>query len=196
MDRFCDDDWKNCPYAKEMLRGYEKEEDMVFRVGQKMRALEVENKKVNMMLTKAEARDAQKAIEIRQLKKKNEVITKKYAELKDKYDQLREMEEKAMEQLNEAANLCEARVAFLLSKRRDKRLDEEEFRAWHEKYDYMLEPEGEITEDGPKITGWKLNTRISVKEVMEDGAEGSTAEPESTGGEEACGTGETASEGK
>ena len=190
MDKYCDKDWRDCPYAKVLLRGYEREEDMVFRVGHKMRALEVENKKVNMMLSKAEARDKEKAGQIRALQKKNRHLEHVYMLYKDKYEQLRDAEENAMAQINEAMQLCEARVAYLLSRKRDHRLDEADFKAWHEKHEFAIVPELEEKDDSMSVLGWKLESnKINVKEVMEDGTEGPAAEPETTGGEETEGTG-------
>lgn len=178
MDNFCDDRWKLCPYAVEMLKAYEKE-DQVIPLGQsqKIKALESENKKVNLMLTKAEKRDKAKSEEIKTLKRKNEVVVKKYAELKDRYDQLRETEEKAMQQINEAMQLCEARIAYLLDGTEDKRIDEKKFREWHEHHEFALVPDFETVDDEMRISGWKLN----VREVMEDGTERSATETESTG---------------
>lgn len=194
MDAFCDDRWQLCPYAAALEKAYKDQEgdDAVIRNAArdaKLKSLEKENKRVNVMLSKAEARLKEHSQKTADLKRRLEVATKQYASYKDKYEELKALEQKAMEQINEAAMLCEARVAYLLSTKRDKRLDEEKFQAWHEKHEYALVPE---MEEG-KLKSWKLESRISVKEIM-DGTEGSTSEPESPGRSEAEGSGEATSE--
>lgn len=201
MDKYCDTNWQQCPYAILILHAYEQEEEMLrgAKRDQKMKALEAENKKVNIMLSKAEARDNEKATQIRALQKKVRHLEHNYMLYRDKYEQMRDVEEKAMEQINEAMQLCEARVAFLLSKRRDHRIDEAEFKEWHKKHEFAIVPEIEEHDDTMDVLGWTLKARkINVKEVMEGGAEGSATEPESTGGSETESSGEAAeaAEGK
>ena len=187
MDTYCDDKWEECPHAAAMLAAYKEGESSV--VTNKIKALESENRKVNIMLTKAENREAVKDREIRKLVMRNESLGKRYGKLKELHERLEQTQQLAMEQIQSAMDICEARVAYLLSERPDGKLDEIEFRRWHETHEYCIVPEGEATEDEFKITGWVLRAR---KAGESDGTEGLTGEPEAAGRSQAEGAEYTA----
>ena len=176
MDTYCDDKWEECPHAAAMLEAYKEGECSV--VTNKIKALESENRKVNIMLTKAENREAVKDREIKKLVMKNESLGKRYGKLKELHERLEQTQQLAMEQIQSAMDICEARVAYLLSERPDGRLDELKFREWHTKHEFCLLPEGEATDDEFKITGWVLRAR---KAGEGDGTEGLTGEPAEAG---------------
>ena len=176
MDTYCDDKWEECSYAAAMLEAYNKGECSV--VTNKIKALESENRKVNIMLTKAENREAVKDREIKKLVMRNESLGKRYGKLKELHERLEQTQQLAMEQIQGAMDICEARVAYLLSERPDGRLDELKFREWHTKHEFCLLPEGEATDDEFKITGWVLRAR---KAGEGDGTEGLTGEPAEAG---------------
>ena len=176
MDTYCDDKWEECSYAAAMLEAYNKGECSV--VTNKIKALESENRKVNIMLTKAENREAVKDREIKKLVIRNESLGKRYGKLKELHERLEQTQQLAMEQIQGAMDICEARVAYLLSERPDGRLDELKFREWHTKHEFCLLPEGEATDDEFKITGWVLRAR---KAGEGDGTEGLTGEPAEAG---------------
>ena len=157
MDTYCDDKWEECPHAAAMLETYKEGECSV--VTNKIKALESENRKVNIMLTKAENREAVKDREIKKLVMRNESLGKRYGKLKELHERLEQTQQLAMEQIQGAMDICEARVAYLLSERPDGRLDELKFREWHTKHEFCLLPEGEATDDEFKITGWVLRAR-------------------------------------
>ena len=72
MDTYCDDKWEECPHAAAMLEAYKEGECSV--VTNKIKALESENRKVNIILTKAENREAVKDREIKKLVMRNESL--------------------------------------------------------------------------------------------------------------------------
>lgn len=176
MDTYCDDKWEECPHAAAMLAAYKEGECSV--VTNKIKALESENRKVNIMLTKAENREAVKDREIKKLVMRNDSLGKRYGKLKDLHERLEQTQQLAMEQIQSAMDICEARVAYLLSEMPEGKLDEIEFRRWHETHEYCLIPEGEATDDEFKITGWVLRAR---KAGESDGTEGFTGEPTEAG---------------
>lgn len=176
MDTYCDDKWEECSYAAAMLEAYNKGECSV--VTNKIKALESENRKVNIMLTKAENREAVKDREIKKLVMRSDSLGKRYGKLKELHERLEQTQQLAMEQIQSAMDICEARVAYLLSERPDGRLDELKFREWHTKHEFCLLPEGEATDDEFKITGWVLRAR---KAGEGDGTEGLTGEPAEAG---------------
>ena len=176
MDTYCDDKWEECPYAAAMLEAYKEGECSV--VTNKIKALESENRKVNIMLTKAENREAVKDREIKKLVMRSDSLGKRYGKLKELHERLEQTQQLAMEQIQGAMDICEARVAYLLSERPDGRLDELKFREWHTKHEFCLLPEGEATDDEFKITGWVLRARKSGEG---DGTEGLTGEPAEAG---------------
>ena len=176
MDTYCDDKWEECPYAAVMLEAYKEGECSV--VTNKIKALESENRKVNIMLTKAENREAVKDREIKKLVMRSDSLGKRYGKLKELHERLEQTQQLAMEQIQSAMDICEARVAYLLSERPDGRLDELKFREWHTKHEFCLLPEGEATDDEFKITGWVLRAR---KAGEGDGTEGLTGEPAEAG---------------
>ena len=176
MDTYCDDKWEECPHAAAMLEAYKEGECSV--VTNKIKALESENRKVNIMLTKAENREAVKDREIKKLVMRNESLGKRYGKLKELHERLEQTQQLAMEQIQGAMDICEARVAYLLSERPDGRLDELKFREWYTKHEFCLLPEGEATDDEFKITGWVLRAR---KAGEGDGTEGLTGEPAEAG---------------
>ena len=176
MDTYCDDKWEECPHAAAMLEAYKEGECSV--VTNKIKALESENRKVNIMLTKAENREAVKDREIKKLVMRNESLGKRYGKLKELHERLEQTQQLAMEQIQGAMDICEARVAYLLSERPDGKLDEVKFREWHTKHEFCLLPEGEATDDGFKITGWVLRAR---KAGESDGTEGLTGESTEAG---------------
>ena len=176
MDTYCDDKWEECPYAAAMLEAYKEGECSV--VTNKIKALESENRKVNIMLTKAENREAVKDREIKKLVMRSDSLGKRYGKLKELHERLEQTQQLAMEQIQGAMDICEARVAYLLSERPDGRLDELKFREWHTKHEFCLLPEGEATDDEFKITGWVLRAR---KAGESDGTEGLTGESTEAG---------------
>ena len=182
MDTYCDDKWEECSYAAAMLEAYKEGESSV--VTNKIKALESENRKVNIMLTKAENREAVKDREIKKLVMRNDSLGKRYGKLKQLHERLEQTQQLAMEQIQSAMDICEARVAYLLSERPDGKLDEVKFREWHKEHEYCIVPEGEATDDEFKITGWVLRAR---KAGEADGTEGLTREPETAGRREAKG---------
>ena len=176
MDTYCDDKWEECPHAAAMLEAYKEGECSV--VTNKIKALESENRKVNIMLTKAENREAVKDREIKKLVMRNDSLGKRYGKLKELHERLEQTQQLAMEQIQSAMDICEARVAYLLSEMPDGKLDEVKFREWHTKHEFCLLPEGEATDDEFKITGWVLRAR---KAGEGDGTEGLTGEPAEAG---------------
>ena len=176
MDTYCDDKWEECPHAAAMLEAYKEGESSV--VTNKIKALESENRKVNIMLTKAENREAVKDREIKKLVMRNDSLGKRYSKLKELHERLEQTQQLAMEQIQSAMDICEARVAYLLSERPDGKLDEVKFREWHKEHEYCIVPEGEATDSEFKITGWVLRAR---KAGEGDGTEGSSREPETSG---------------
>lgn len=176
MDTYCDDKWEECTYAAAMLDAYKEGECSV--VTNKIKALESENRKVNIMLTKAENREAVKDREIKKLVMRNDSLGKRYSKLKELHERLEQTQQLAMEQIQSAMDICEARVAYLLSERPDGKLDEVKFREWHKEHEFCIVPEGEATDDEFKITGWVLRAR---KAGESNGTEGLTGEPEATG---------------
>ena len=176
MDTYCDDKWEECPHAAAMLEAYKEGECSV--VTNKIKALESENRKVNIMLTKAENREAVKDREIKKLVMRNDSLGKRYGKLKDLHERLEQTQQLAMEQIQSAMDICEARVAYLLSEMPDGKLDEVKFREWHKEHEYCLIPEGEATDDEFKITGWVLRAR---KAGEADGTEGLTGESTEAG---------------
>lgn len=182
MDTYCDDKWEECPYAAAMLEAYKEGESSV--VTNKIKALESENRKVNIMLTKAENREAVKDREIKKLVMRNDSLGKRYGKLKDLHERLEQTQQLAMEQIQSAMDICEARVAYLLSEKPDGKLDEVKFREWHKEHEYCIIPEGEATADEFRITGWVLRAR---KAGEGNGTEGLTTEPETAGRRETKG---------
>lgn len=176
MDTYCDDKWEECSYAAAMLEAYKEGECSV--VTNKIKALESENRKVNIMLTKAENREAVKDREIKKLVMRNDSLGKRYGKLKDLHERLEQTQQLAMEQIQSAMDICEARVAYLLSEMPDGKLDEVKFREWHKEHEYCIIPEGEATDDEFKITGWVLRAR---KAGESDGTEGLTTESTEAG---------------
>ena len=176
MDTYCDDKWEECPYAAAMLEAYKEGECSV--VTNKIKALESENRKVNIMLTKAENREAVKDREIKKLVMRSDSLGKRYGKLKELHERLEQTQQLAMEQIQSAMDICEARVAYLLSEMPDGKLDEVKFREWHTKHEFCLLPEGEATDDEFKITGWVLRAR---KAGEGDGTEGLTGESTEAG---------------
>ena len=176
MDTYCDDKWEECPYAAAMLEAYKEGESSV--VTNKIKALESENRKVNIMLTKAENREAVKDREIKKLVMRNDSLGKRYGKLKELHERLEQTQQLAMEQIQSAMDICEARVAYLLSERPDGKLDEVKFRKWHKEHEFCIIPEGEATDGEFKITGWVLRAR---KAGEGDGTEGLTTESTEAG---------------
>lgn len=176
MDTYCDDKWEECPHAAAMLEAYKEGECSV--VTNKIKALESENRKVNIMLTKAENREAVKDREIKKLVMRNDSLGKRYGKLKELHERLEQTQQLAMEQIQSAMDICEARVAYLLSEMPEGKLDEVKFREWHKEHEYCIIPEGEATDDEFKITGWVLRAR---KAGESDGTEGLTGEPTEAG---------------
>ena len=176
MDTYCDDKWEECPHAAAMLAAYNEGGCSV--VTNKIKALESENRKVNIMLTKAENREAVKDREIKKLVMRNDSLGKRYGKLKDLHERLEQTQQLAMEQIQSAMDICEARVAYLLSEMPDGKLDEIEFRRWHETHEYCIVPEGKADDDNFKITGWVLRAR---KAGESNGTEGLTGEPTEAG---------------
>ena len=174
MDTYCDDKWEECTYAAAMLAAYKEGESSV--VTNKIKALESENRKVNIMLTKAENREAVR--EIKKLVMRNDSLGKRYGKLKELHERLEQTQQLAMEQIQSAMDICEARVAYLLSEIPDGKLDEVKFREWHKEHEFCIIPEGEATDDEFKITGWVLRAR---KAGESDGTEGFTGEPTEAG---------------
>ena len=183
MDTYCDDKWEECPYAAAMLEAYKEGECSV--VTNKIKALESENRKVNIMLTKAENRETVKDREIKKLVMRNDSLGKRYGKLKELHERLEQTQQLAMEQIQSAMDICEARVAYLLSEMPEGKLDEVKFREWHKEHEYCLIPEGEATDDEFKITGWVLRAR---KAGESDGTEGLTGEPAEAGRSQTKGT--------
>lgn len=176
MDTYCDDKWEECPYAAAMLAAYKEGESSV--VTNKIKALESENRKVNIMLTKAENREAVKDREIKKLVMRNDSLGKRYGKLKELHERLEQTQQLAMEQIQSAMDICEARVAYLLSERPDGKLDEVKFREWHKEHEFCIVPEGKADDDNFKITGWILRAR---KTGEADGTEGLTGESTEAG---------------
>ena len=176
MDTYCDDKWEECSYASAMLEAYKEGESCV--VTNKIKALESENRKVNIMLTKAENREAVKDREIKKLVMRNDSLGKRYGKLKELHERLEQTQQLAMEQIQSAMDICEARVAYLLSEMPDGKLDEVKFREWHKEHEFCIIPEGEATDDEFKITGWVLRAR---KAGEGDGTEGLTGESTEAG---------------
>lgn len=158
MDRYCDLDWKSCPYAKELLRAYDAKDE-----GEEMADLIHENiakgrelKRLSQMLTRAEKRIEAKEETIKDLRKRVRILEDKYFEKDKAYNEEQKRAERQFEETLGILQIYEARFCYLMHHYGDGTFDEEDFVKWCEGKEYRLIPK---EKKGSKTVLWMADVR-------------------------------------
>lgn len=116
MDRYCDRDWTECPYAKEMSKVYDGEEEgMTERILEhKCAATTKELKKAASVIGKSKNELAAKDKKIKELTKKVTALENMYIRQAGKVAEYREMEKKFAGELQTLMRIYETRFAYLI----------------------------------------------------------------------------------
>lgn len=180
MKQFCDDSWKECPYAIEITKIYERiekgEADMTEMKKRNLQELEKEYKKLNAQLGKAEKRLKEKDGDIERLKKRNRLLDNHYNELlrrfREKNIRLNEYEAKerkasddamprALEIATQCAEMVNGLTAYLMSVNHHEKVYLTNVEAWQKNKDAVI-----VKRDSSRGPYWEL-----VVEEKKDGNE-------------------------
>ena len=169
MDRYCDDNYKSCPYAQDLLQMYEEIErgDEMAEEKHMIEALRKELKKTASMLGRAEKRLAAKDDDIKDLRKKKrdaEDQANYWATLaKNRKHQLREKNAEiaklknevdvANQRLMDTCLIYEARFCYLMWRASIGSFSEASFQEWAKNKELHIEA-AEKDKNG-KPTVWK-----------------------------------------
>ena len=163
MDRYCDSNWQDCPYAVALSRAYElfEEGDTKALETEKIKALERELKgamsKQGRLEKKIEARDD----EIRKLRDKNhrleDLRRDEYSRRRKAEKELEIYQKHEAERLYNMAIPYEDRMCYLLDTYTGGVLNESDVQAWAKGKEFTLTFEGKA-EDSENRT-WKVITR-------------------------------------
>ena len=161
MSKYCDDKWESCPHAVNLMRMYERIDNMsdIEAKYEKLRVKYEGTKKEIDSLSKKIGKLEKREFELTKDKNLLEVLYLKY---KNFVDQGAKKEEKIIEELKQMTDLYEARFAFLISKCGE--LDEEEFDIWINATEWALVPEVEEIEGKAKVKKWKVAIKEEIKE--------------------------------
>lgn len=145
LDKFCDKDWQDCPHAIELNEMYEKMGDLMNEKDKRLEELEhqlkavkKELRKTATMLGKTEKRDSAKEQQIKEFRKKNRMLEKRYMEYSKKLAQDEKHFERMENQLKGIAGMYEGRLAYLISELGDGTFSENDFREWQKGKEYAL----------------------------------------------------------
>lgn len=187
MNRYCDQDWQECSYAKDLMDAYELVEkgDENALEDYKRDAKDAELKSLSSKLGRAEKRIEARDQEIRDLRKKNRDLDQKCMEmeglvrkvnardekmaehLRETQKKLHDITEDLSEKIGKAMSLYKDRLCYMISEYAGGELPEEEVERWAEGKEFSIILE---TEDGNKI--WKVYVKEDSKgdqEVQEQG---------------------------
>lgn len=188
MNRYCDQDWQECGYAKDLMDAYELVEkgDENALEDYKRDAKDAELKSLSSKLGRAEKRIEARDQEIKDLRKKNRELDQKCMEmegimrkvnardekmaerLRKTNKQLRDLSEGLTEKIGTAMSLYKDRLCYMISEYAGGELPEEEVEKWAEGKAFSIVLE---TEEGKKI--WKVYVEEDKRdqEVPEQGRE-------------------------
>lgn len=184
MWTYCDTDWEECKYARELLDLY----DRIEKKGETVQMMEIfrhrtgatraELKKVATQLGKAEARCVRQNEEIEKLKtdlenlrEKNKELFKMHADFKA--DQRRK-DEKLLEEMMDQASIYESYLAYLMDQFAGGSIDIEAAAEWGTKYKYLIK--------GSMEDGKLKSMLVETQEVgEEDGDQGPAGKISATG---------------
>lgn len=158
MDRYCDDAWESCPYAKGMMEAYAAEERGDTGAVDKVKTESMRKEYVAMLtkLGKAEGRVRDLGKEVHDLEAQNAVLRAKIDDLseeKAKVDKLlkkeiksrreankslEEVSGKVYAQMQEISHIYEARFCFFLDTFCDGKISEETIKKWAEGKSFAL----------------------------------------------------------
>lgn len=161
MDRYCDLEWKACPYAAALLKMYDDIEkgDAMAEERHKYEAIDKELRKVKSMLGKALRRVENRDETIRDLRKKNRILEERYNIIRKDYDEQRKRAEILNEKLFHALPAYEARFCYLMELYSDGKFDEMEYNEWSKGKEFRLEA---VKDSGGMVIGWKSVVRKAV----------------------------------
>lgn len=189
MDKYCDDNWQACEYAKELEGLYDEMggnemSNKILELEHENAALKKELRKVSSMLGKATKREERKDDRIRELMTQNRALEKVMLREKQKCADLKLKLDKAGKDMIALADIYEGRIAYLVANFTDGTLNEEDIRKWAESFEYAMIPEA--TEKGPDGKEVVVLWRVMTREIEDDAhkSRGSASEDESAGGEE------------
>lgn len=166
MDRYCDENWKECPHAKNLNSLYSRMgDDEKMNTVEKLRHMEKElrreMKNLSTALGKSKKREAIKDEEIKKLRRQRDAAQSLYNKTRSELNECRRDEDKLMNELNGILLIFEARIAYMMQMC-DGYLDEVEARRWARSHDYEITPTAKT--DSGNVGAWGLD----VQEV-EDG---------------------------
>ena len=194
MDKYCDDNWQACEYAKELEGLYDEMggnemSNKILELEQKNAALKKELRKVSSMLGKATKREERKDDRIRELMTQNRALEKVLLREKAKNQELELKRVKLAKDIEALSDIYEGRIAYLMANFTDGTLNEVDLERWASSYEYVLIPEAtEKNSEGKEVvTLWRVMTR----EIEDDAhqSRGSSSEVSQTGGGTAKKTG-------
>ena len=141
LDTYCDKNWQECPYARELNAVYERtggEMNEKDRIEHELRAKDKELRKVSAMMGKMEKREKEKDEKIRRLQRERGALEKLYIKARKQSAELEEKLEKVRKELEDLSLIYETRFAYLMDKAGG-RLDEGELREWLAKYEFAIQ---------------------------------------------------------
>lgn len=201
MDKYCDDNWQACEYAKELEGLYDEMggnemSNKILELEHENAALKKELRKVSSMLGKATKREERKDDRIRELMTQNRALEKVMLREKQKCADLKLKLDKAGKDMIALADIYEGRIAYLVANFTDGTLNEEDIRKWAESFEYAMIPEA--TEKGPDGKEVVVLWRVMTREIEDDAhqSRGSSSEVSQAGGGTAEKTGREVEIGK
>lgn len=142
MLKYCDSEWKLCPYAKKISEMYDRIEKGANMSEEKyienMQELNRELKHVRKLLKRAEEREKEKEQTIERIKKHKDAIEEHYKILHRKYEEEKRNAAKVAAQIGVTISTYEARFCYLISKYANGEFDENEFREWSKDKEFAL----------------------------------------------------------
>ena len=190
MDKFCDKDWKKCPYAQDLDKLYESyvEGDTmgnkIKELTHKNTALVKEQRKTASMLGRANKREAEKDKQIAELQRKNRYLEEQYMKHRDQIEAAKEAEQRRMNELNTITAIHEGIIAYLMTTFAGGSFDKADFDAWTDKYEYVIVADWERVEEPDGTERARIvRYKAEVNEIA-NRPEGSASKDESAGGEE------------
>ena len=185
LDKYCDADWQNCPYAQKLNELYDEIEGES-EMNSKLKKLEHENEELRKelrkgasLLGKSQKREQEKDDLVRKLRREKGVAEKLYLKERDKNREYETKEKRFTNEINFISKEYEARFAYLMAEYRIPIMREREFRKWAAENEYRLN--AKFT-DGGELYGYKAEWR----RIDEHGAERPAGENAGAGKAKNC----------
>lgn len=175
LDTYCDKAWKECPYAQELDKLYERmggKMDEREKLGHDLKAKEKELRKVSAMMGKLEKREKEKDEKIRRLQKERNALESLYIKVRKELELSNRSRKRVAEENAGLSQWYVGIIAYLVSEFAGGSLSLRDAYAWLEEHEYK------ISENTTKDI-WEITAREVKNDEHKSG--GSAAEDAGAG---------------